>query len=236
MTSLQERLDSLHATIRKLASHPVTLVAVTKSATPAQIQEAYAAGLRDFGENKVQDALAKMDALPPEMSGNIRWHLIGPVQSNKVNKTLGRFYLIHSVDRLDMAEKLSAKNEAQGWVQPILLQVNISGEASKSGFRPEELPDVLNQLRSCAGLEVKGLMTMAPNDASDLVAREVFGGLRDLRDVVSRACGLPLTELSMGMSKDFVHALSCGATILRLGNLLFGSPKEDPGKAPSQQS
>jgi pyridoxal phosphate enzyme (YggS family) len=224
--SISQRLAELQSAIRHYATAPaVTVVAVSKYATVSQVMEAYEAGVRDFGENKVQDALEKMAQLPPAMQQTIRWHLIGNLQSNKVKKTVGRFALIHSIDSLRLAEAISRHNQQAGRRQPVLLQVNLSDDTTRHGFLPDEIRSVLPTLLSLDAMEVRGLMGMAPPEASLSQDSErlkaVFCGLRALRDDLARDLAIDLPELSMGMTHDFPHALACGATIIRIGNYLF---------------
>ena len=198
-------------------SHPVTLVAVTKTHPASLVRQVVQAGLVDVGENRVQEALEKQDQLPDLA---VRWHLIGSLQRNKARHAVGRFALIHSVDRADLAMELARRAPA-GTRQAVLLQVNCSGEAQKGGVAPDELPTLVEQLQGLESLEVRGLMTMAAFDADEGMLRRSFGQLRSLRDNAARQ--LPgLTELSMGMSGDFTIAVEEGATMIRIGSALFG--------------
>ena len=198
-------------------SHRVRIVAVTKTHGPEAVRMALDAGLHDVGENRVQEALPKQDAtrdLP------VSWHLIGGLQRNKARQAAGRFALIHSVDRIDLASELQRRVGA-GPRQRVLVQVNCSAEAQKGGVEPAGLPDLLDAVRLLDRLEVCGLMTMAAYDADEIVQRRTFARLRTLRDAAeSRGDSLP--ELSMGMSGDFPAAIEEGATIIRLGTVLFG--------------
>jgi pyridoxal phosphate enzyme (YggS family) len=224
--ALAPRLARLRARIATAAARAgrdpaaLRLVAVTKSASPVQLAAAYAAGLREFGENRVQDALPKLDALPAD----VVWHLIGHLQSNKVNKVLGRFELIHAVDSWELADRLAAKARERELVCQVLVQVNCSGEASKSGLAPAVAEDFVLSLQALDGLLVRGLMTMAPLDGGETGARASFRLLASLRaQLTARDLPrLPLTELSMGMSDDFEIAIAEGATLLRIGRALFG--------------
>ena len=220
MTPIRERWHTLHKTIHNDA---VQIVAVTKYATPAQMCEAYHAGARIFGESKIQDALHKMETLPTEIATGVDWHFIGHLQTNKVNKTLGKFSLIHTIDSVRLAEVVSQKNAATDRCQPVLLQINISGEETKHGFSVAEIQVLFPHLQKFSGLEIRGLMTMAPYTKDVSVIRQTFSGLKVLRDTLSACSGSDLPELSMGMSQDFLHALECGATIIRTGSYLFGS-------------
>lgn len=196
-------------------THDVTIVAVTKTHPAATVAAAVAAGLTDVGENRVQEALEKQDQLPNLPA---RWHLIGTLQRNKARHAVGRFTLIHSVDRLDLATELSRRA-----VDPvrILIQVNCSGEAQKGGVEPEHLPALLAGVGNLPRLEVRGLMTMAAIDATVPELHRTFGQLRTLRDAARRSVA-GCTELSMGMSGDYLTAVQEGATMVRLGSALFG--------------
>lgn len=224
--SIQERLAHIQESIRQHAGkQPVTLVAVSKYATIEQMREAYEAGVRHFGENKVQDALTKMVAFPAEFQQNVHWHFIGNLQSNKVNKTLGRFDYLHAIDSVSLSEAISKANIAKDIRQPILLQVNSTPDPSRHGFQPDQIRSALEQILPMPGIEVRGLMTMAPAEASvsgDVsTLQSIFCGLKDLRDQLKAEFAIDLPDLSMGMSHDYVHALECGATIIRIGNSLF---------------
>jgi len=198
-------------------AHDVRIVAVTKTHGPDAVRAAFGGGLRDVGENRVQEALPKQDATS-ELSLN--WHLIGGLQRNKARQAVGRFALIHSVDRLDLARELDRRVPAGGR-QQVLVQVNCSAEPQKGGVAPEGLPDLLDAMASLARLEVRGLMTMAAYDADEATRHRTFAVLRKLRDAAERR-GAALPELSMGMSDDYAEAVEEGATIIRLGTALFG--------------
>lgn len=198
-------------------THEVRIVAVTKTHPPAAVRAAVAAGVGDVGENRVQEALEKQDALPDLP---VAWHLIGTLQRNKARHCAGRFALIHSVDRLDLATELG-RRLAAGARQAVLLQVNCSGEPQKGGVEPEGLPVLLDAMRDIAGLDVSGLMTMSALTDDRVEQRRAFRLLRDLRDEAERT-GYRLPELSMGMSGDYSVAVEEGATMIRLGTVLFG--------------
>ena len=220
--ALAGRLEEIRARIRFHQAragwtHPVRIVAVTKSQGPEAIQAALAAGLEDVGENRVQEALAKqavLGALP------VRWHLIGSLQRNKARHVVGRFALIHSLDRRELAVELDRRIAGAGR-QPVLVEVNCSGESQKGGVAPAELPALLETVAALPRLELRGLMTLAPLSDDERVQRSAFGSLRTLRDRM-QAAGYPLPDLSMGMSADFPIAVEEGATLVRLGTLLFG--------------
>jgi len=203
-------------------THPVAVVAVTKTHGPEAVRAAAAAGIGAVGENRVQEALPKQEATADV---RVDWHLIGTLQRNKARHAAGRFALIHSVDRLDLAAELDRRAAAampEGARQAVLLQVNASGEPQKGGVEPAELPALLDALAALGGLEVRGLMTMAAFEADEPALRRTFGLLRTLRDAGERA-GHALPELSMGMSGDYGIAVEEGATMVRLGTLLFGA-------------
>lgn len=212
---VRERIDA--AVGRGGHGQQVTLVAVTKTHGPDALQAAWDAGLRDVGENKVQEALDKMDALPLPF----RWHLIGHLQRNKV-KHLTRFHLLHALDRAQLADAVSAQGDARH-PRDVLVQVNVVGEETKGGYPPAALHAEADRLRTLAGLRVRGVMTMAPLHASGDVLRRVFRGARDARDVLRAAGHMDAQELSMGMSEDFELAVEEGATMVRLGTVLFGA-------------
>jgi pyridoxal phosphate enzyme (YggS family) len=197
--------------------HDVRIVAVTKTHPPAAVGAAVAAGLRDVGENRVQEALEKQAAL---IGVPVAWHLIGTLQRNKARHCVGRFAVIHSLDRLDLAAELG-RRLAPGARQAVLVQVNCSGEPQKGGVEPGGLPALLDALGPIAGLDIRGLMTMSALTEDSGEQRRAFRLLRDLRDAGERS-GHRLPELSMGMSGDYPVAVEEGATMIRLGTVLFG--------------
>jgi pyridoxal phosphate enzyme (YggS family) len=195
----------------------VTLIAVTKTYGPEAVLAAWDAGIRDVGENKVQEAEAKM----AQVTVPVRWHLIGHLQRNKA-KNAAKFDLVHSLDSERLAVALNdAAGEAER-VLEVLVQVNVSGESTKSGFSLDALPTVAERLRACRNLRVRGVMTMAPFDADESVLRAVFRGARDARARL-QAAEFGAEWLSMGMSGDYEVAVEEGATHVRLGTVLFGS-------------
>jgi hypothetical protein len=223
LDGLRARLRDVHAAIeahqqRGGWSHPVRIVAVTKTHGEDAVRAAAAAGLDAVGENRVQEALPKQDAT---RDVPIEWHLIGTLQRNKARHAAGRFALIHSIDTDDLAVELE-RRLPDAARQAVLVQVNCSGEPQKGGVEPAALPGLLDALRRLPRLEVRGLMTMAAYDADDALQHRTFGMLRELRDA-GVAAGHPLGELSMGMSGDYGVAVEEGATIVRLGTLLFGA-------------
>lgn len=194
----------------------VTLIAVTKTHGPDAVRAAWEAGVANVGENKVQEALGKMALVDVP----VRWHLIGHLQRNKVRE-LDHFVLVHSIDRASIADAVSAFGLARKRSVDALVQVNVVGEESKGGFAPEEIPAESERLITRSGLRLTGVMTMAPLDADERTTRHVFQGARAARDLLVSA-GHPAFELSMGMSNDFEIAVEEGATMIRLGTVLFG--------------
>ena len=221
--ALPDRLASVREVIAACQQraghlHAVRIVAVTKTHGPDAVRAAWDAGLRDVGENRVQEALPKQDAT---RDVPVAWHLVGGLQRNKARHAAGRFALIHSVDRLELAVELQRRTAA-GTRQPILVQVNCSGEPQKGGVEPDGLPALLDALRPHDRLDVRGLMTMAAFDATEPEQRRTFAMLRHLRDAAGSR-GHLLPELSMGMSDDYPAAVEEGATLIRLGTALFGA-------------
>lgn len=211
----------------------VRLVAVTKMIPLRQVVEGCRCGLWDLGENRIPDALDRIPALPPLLAEAgldpdlVRWHFIGHLQRNKAAKASGRFALLHGVDSLDLAGRLGMRAQAEGRSERILLEVNISGEAQKSGFEPGTVVETAAAAAGIPGLEIRGLMGMARYDASEPELRASFARLRRLAEEARSATGLPLPELSMGMSGDFEEAIAEGATLVRIGTALFGPRTAD---------
>lgn len=215
---LREVRDRIDAAIgRGGHRQAVTIVAVTKTHGPDAVQAAIDAGLHDVGENRVQEALPKMDAIQVP----VRWHLIGHLQRNKA-KALPRFDLLHSLDSSRLADAVHEVGVQERRPVDALLQVNVVGEETKGGFERAEWTAEAERLRGLTGIRVRGVMTMAPFDADERTLRTVFAGARDARDLLCRA-GHDATELSMGMSNDYELAVEEGATLVRLGTILFGA-------------
>ena len=196
----------------------VTIVAVTKTHGPDAVAAAMDAGLRDVGENRVQEALPKMDAV----HAPVRWHLIGHLQRNKV-KSLPRFDLFHALDSLRLADAIQEQRDAAGHPIDALVQVNVVGEESKGGFAEADWPAAADHLRGLDGVRIRGVMAMAPLEADERTLRTVFSGARRARTVLGDAGHPTATELSMGMSSDYELAVEEGATLVRLGTVLFGA-------------
>lgn len=221
LTAVRERVA---AAARSAGRDPssVRLVAVSKTFPIDAIREAYAAGQRDFGENRVQEVLQKI-ASGTDL--DIRWHLLGHLQTNKARKAAPAFATIHSVDTVDLLQKIDGAAAEAGRAPELLIQVDLAGEATKFGAPPEEVPRLFEAAASCRAARVTGLMTLPPVPESPEDARPWFVRLRGLRDRWL-AAGVPasmLGELSMGMSADFEAAIQEGSTIVRVGTAIFGS-------------
>jgi len=198
----------------------VTLVAVSKLHPASDIRDLAGTGQTEFGENYVQEALAKQEALA---GLDVNWHFIGGLQSNKAKYVAGKFALVHSVDSSKLAQALHKKAVSLGTVQDILIQVNIAGETQKSGIMVEKLPEMAEAVQGMEGLRLVGLMTMPPFFDDPEHARPVFARLRELRDGLQTRLGTSLPHLSMGMTGDFVPAVQEGATLVRIGTRIFGT-------------
>jgi pyridoxal phosphate enzyme (YggS family) len=200
----------------------VTLIAVSKTHPAGAIREAFAAGATDFGENYAQELAAKAAELAAgSPAPALRWHFIGRLQRNKARLVAGKVALIHAVDSAELAAEIARR--AAGAVQPILLAINVGGEASKGGVTPDAAPPIARALAAVAGTSFDGLMTMPPPADDPEASRPHFLALRALRDRLAGELGRPLPVLSMGMSHDFEVAIACGATHVRIGTAIFGS-------------
>lgn len=199
------------------AQRRVTIVAVTKTHGPDAVKAAHAAGISDIGENRVQEALAKID----EVNEDVRWHLIGHLQRNKV-KSLDRFALFHALDSLRLADAIDRFGTDRGSPVDVLMQVNPAREETKGGFEVTEVTEAAEKLRGREGLRIRGAMTIARLGADEAELRETFSAVRDVVRILADA-GHPATEMSMGMSQDFEIAVEEGATMVRLGSILFGA-------------
>ncbi|NGX53825.1 MAG: hypothetical protein K1000chlam4_00545 [Chlamydiae bacterium] len=218
--SLESIVGTIEKKAREAGRNPaeISLVVVTKGQPMAVIESLYQMGIRDFGENRVQEALEKMEKSPKD----IRWHFIGKLQKKKVSKVIGHFTLIHSVDTPGLAEKLSSASVERGVISSVLLEANTSGEAAKSGLLPDEWKQEYTRLLDLAGIKISGLMTMAPLTDDEGVIRNCFSKLRHLRDELQEIGG-ELSTLSMGMSQDYPIAIEEGATLLRIGSAIYKS-------------
>lgn len=191
---------------------------VSKNHTADSVRELTYHKCRAFGENRVQEAKLKISACP----GNLEWHLIGHLQSNKCRDAVRFFDMIQSVDRMSIAEEINKHAHIAGKDMPILIEVNVAGEASKHGFRPEELIEQINAINSLPRLEIHGLMTIAPWTPDPEKIRPVFRRLREIKEECEQILEAPMQHLSMGMSGDFEVAIEEGATIVRIGTAIFG--------------
>lgn len=221
---VEERIEGALARARRPPGS-VTLVAVTKTFPAEAVAEAVSAGLAHFGENRVQEAAAKIPSVAALTRGRrASWHLVGHLQSNKAKQACTLFDLIHSVDDLALVARIDSAAASSGKRQPILVQVNVAGESTKSGIAPGELRSLIDAVRACSSVELRGLMTIPPHDPDPERSRPHFAALRRLGESV-RDWLAPQAypgELSMGMSEDFEVAVEEGATIVRVGRALFG--------------
>ena len=215
VSEVRERIGA--AVARGGHGQQVTIVAVTKTHGPDAVRAAWEAGLRDVGENRVQEAVTKM----AEVDVPVRWHLIGHLQRNKV-KALDKFVLLHSLDSSRLADAVNQHGLDRQRAVEALVQVNVSGEESKGGFSLQEVASEAERFIERPGVRVVGVMTMAPLDADERVLRHVFQEARTARELLVKA-GHPAFELSMGMSNDYEIAVEEGATMVRLGTVLFGA-------------
>jgi pyridoxal phosphate enzyme (YggS family) len=236
MPSIAENLDHVRERLAtasgKSGRSPdeVELVAVSKTHDAARVREAIEAGQHLFGESKIQEARAKI----PELPSNVRWHFIGHLQRNKVRHALPLFEMFHGIDSFDLAQHMSRIADEAGATPRVLLEVNVAGEGSKFGFRPDQLRQQIETLIALPRLTIEGLMTIPPLAPEAEQSRQFFVQLRELRDQIEREFALKLPQLSMGMTNDFEVAVEEGATLVRVGTAIFGErlrPKrEKPGR------
>jgi pyridoxal phosphate enzyme (YggS family) len=208
----------------------ITLVAVSKTVNVARIREAIEAGVRALGESRIQEAAAKIPELKPlSAERKVQWHLIGHLQSNKARRAVELFDAVHSVDSLNLAERLDRIAGESGKRLPVFIEVNLGGEESKTGAAPDEVLPLCEQIGKLPRLELKGLMTVPPFSDNPEDARPFFQHLRRLRDEARQAGAAEggLNDLSMGMSDDFEIAIEEGATFIRVGTALFGARQGD---------
>jgi len=217
LESLRQRISAACVRAGREPSS-VTLLAVTKTHPPETVMQAAKLGLNLFGENKVQEARAKV----PHCPGHLRWHMIGHLQSNKCRDAVELFEMIESVDSLHLAQEINKRAEQASKTMPVLLEVNSGGEASKFGYAPQQLLAELPAINALPRLELHGLMTVPPWAPNPEKVRPVFRQLRELKEKCEQLLGAPLPQLSMGMSGDFEVAIEEGATLVRLGTALFG--------------
>ena len=224
MPTVQENLDIVKSKIAEAAlrsgrkAEDVELVVVTKTFDAEVIREAVDAGHNLFGENRVQELLAKQ----PQLPSTLRWHLIGHLQSNKVRKVLSQVEMIQSVDSLDLAQDINRIATEIGLYPKVLLEVNVAAESSKHGFSPTNLEAALEDVFKLERLEIPGLMCVPPVSANPEDSRKYFITLRELRDKLAKLAGAPFPSLSMGMSGDYAVAVEEGATLVRVGSAIFG--------------
>ncbi len=197
------------------------IIAVTKYFDESAIIAAYDAGLRDFAEGRVIEGIEKINRLPTQVREDSRFHLIGHLQTNKVKKAIGTFDFIHSVDTLKLAQVISEEALKVGKVQKVLLQLNNAGEEQKSGFSNMKLLEEFEQMKNLKGIEIVGLMNMAPFGATNEELKNLFTDVAKTKEQIEKRYGLVLKELSMGMSQDYKTAAEAGATMLRIGRKLF---------------
>jgi pyridoxal phosphate enzyme (YggS family) len=225
MTSIATQLSHVQSEIADATERAgrspgsVRLVAVCKTHPASAVIDAAAAGQTVFGESRVQEAKDKIPLCPP----GLQWHFIGHLQKNKIRAALPLFDFFHSIDSLPLATGISRIASETGRTVHGLLEVNVSGEATKHGFTPDALRGSFREVIALPNLRITGLMTMAPYDTDPLAARPFFHVLRELRDELQSSTGHPLPELSMGMSGDFVPAIEEGSTLVRVGTSIFGS-------------
>lgn len=215
--SIKDNIDDLK---KDLENYDANLLAVTKTHAIDKIMEVYNYGLRDFGENKVQELIEKKEKMPED----INWHLIGHLQTNKVNKIVGEVSLIHSVDSLKILKKINSRAKSLSIVQDCLIQVNISKEETKSGFFVDEIDKVIEEASKLDNINIKGLMTMAPNTEDENLIRNCFRELKKIFEKLSNLSynNIEMKYLSMGMTHDYKIALEEGANIIRVGSKIFG--------------
>ena len=208
--------------IRKVIGGRARLILISKTVDEPRIREAYEAGIRDFGENKVQELMQKKPNLPSD----IRWHFVGHLQTNKVKEVVGQAVLIHSVDSIHLAKEIEKASAKLNLITDILIQVNTSGEVSKFGLKPDGLEDVVGEMTRFAHLRIKGLMTIGPLSRDETKIRASFKMLRDLQKKMKiHYPDLDWSELSMGMSEDYPAAIEEGSTMIRVGRAVFGERK-----------
>lgn len=205
----------------EIAPYTPNIIAVTKYFDESKIIEAYEAGLRNFGESRVLEAIEKIQKLPQEIRNNSKFHLIGHLQTNKVHKTMGNFDYIHSVDSLKLAHAISEEALKVEIKQKVLLQINNANEEQKFGFSRDEIFENFEEIKSLKGIEVVGLMNMAPLGVDEQALSELFTGVVNIRDELEEKFDCTLKEISMGMSGDYREAVVAGATMIRIGRKLF---------------
>jgi hypothetical protein len=222
--NLNDVMSRIRAAALKAGRDPgsVRLVVVSKTVGPDKVMEAVTAGAVILGENRVQEAAAKMEALAGRIPAGVEWHLIGTLQKNKARHAVGAFGLIHSVDSVELAREIDRQAAKRGLVQKVLLEVNIAGEASKHGFSPEEAKKAAKEVSGLSNTSLVGLMCVPPFTDDPEDSRPFFVRMRGLLAEINKI-GLNLTELSMGMTQDYEVAVQEGATLVRVGTAIFGA-------------
>jgi len=220
----RERLEQLYRQIKSSAESAgrdpsaILLIAASKYASPGQVKEMAGLGVKDFGENRAEDLLKKYQ----EIGENVRWHFIGQLQGRKVKTVVGLVHYIHSVDSIKLLEKINSEALKIPKIQKVLIEVNVSGEQAKYGIKPFQVRDFLSEAKSFKNVSICGLMTMAPLTDDKLILKNTFAGLKKMLDEIKKIPGFSgVKELSMGMSNDFAIAIAEGATMLRIGSLIF---------------
>ena len=224
MESVQENLERVREQIAAAAKKAgrkiddIELVAISKTHDAERVREAAAAGQQVFGESRVQEARVKI----PDTPSNLRWHFVGHLQKNKIRHALPLFELFHGIDSLELAQDINRVADEAGADARILLEVNVAGEGSKFGFKPERIRLEMESLLALPRLSIEGLMTIPPLAGEAEQSRKIFVQLRELRDALDREFDLRLSQLSMGMTNDFPIAVEEGATLVRVGTAIFG--------------
>jgi pyridoxal phosphate enzyme (YggS family) len=231
MNSIAENLERVREQIGRAAAkagravEDIELVAISKTHDAEKVHEAYEAGQVLFGESRVQEARIKI----PELPSTLRWHFVGHLQKNKIRHALPLFEMIHSIDSLTLAQDVNRIAEEEGLHPRVLLEVNVAGEGSKFGFKPETLRGEMETLLALPRLSILGLMTIPPLAEEAERSRKYFVELRDLRDRLQTEFHVDLAQLSMGMTQDFAVAVEEGATLVRVGTAIFGERRRKKG-------
>ncbi len=224
MAEIQENLERVRTHIAEATKkagrrvEDVELIAISKTHDAERVREAFEAGQNVFGESRVQEARAKI----PELPSSLRWHFVGHLQKNKIRHALPLFELMHSVDSLALAQEVNRIAEEEGLHPRILLEVNVAGEGSKFGFKPDTVAAEMELLLGLPRLSIEGLMTIPPLAPEAEKSRKFFVQLRELRDTLEKEFDVKLPHLSMGMTSDFTVAIEEGATLVRVGTAIFG--------------